>query len=47
MEKKKTQYTLQNKKITGTVVDQNGEAVIGANVVQKGTTNGTLSLIHI
>lgn len=33
----------QNKKITGTVVDQNGEAVIGANVVQKGTTNGTIT----
>lgn len=33
----------QNKKITGTVVDQNGETVIGANVVQKGTTNGTIT----
>lgn len=30
----------QNKKIAGIVVDQNGEAVIGANVIQKGTTNG-------
>lgn len=28
-------------RITGTVVDQNGESVIGANVVEKGTTNGT------
>lgn len=27
----------QNKKIAGIVVDQNGEAVIGANVIQKGT----------
>lgn len=26
----------QNKKIAGTVVDQNGEAVIGANVIRKG-----------
>ena len=33
----------QNKKIAGTVVDQNGEAVIGANVIQKGTTNGTIT----
>ena len=33
----------QNKKIAGIVVDQNGEAVIGANVIQKGTTNGTIT----
>ena len=31
------------KKITGTVLDQNGESVIGANVVVKGTTNGTIT----
>lgn len=35
--------TQQNRKITGTVVDQAGEPVIGANVVQKGTTNGTIT----
>jgi TonB-linked SusC/RagA family outer membrane protein len=34
----------QNKKqITGTVVDEQGEPVIGANVVEKGTTNGTVT----
>lgn len=33
----------QKKIITGTVVDPNGEAVIGANVVVKGTTNGTIT----
>ena len=33
----------QSKKITGTIVDQNGEAVIGANVIEKGTTNGTMT----
>lgn len=35
---------LQNenkKQITGSVVDEYGEPVIGANVVEKGTTNGT------
>lgn len=31
------------KKITGVVVDKNGEPVIGANVVVKGTTNGTIT----
>jgi TonB-linked SusC/RagA family outer membrane protein len=30
-------------RITGTVVDQTGEPVIGANVVEKGTTNGTVT----
>lgn len=29
--------------ITGTVVDQSGEAVVGANVVEKGTANGIVS----
>lgn len=31
------------KKITGTIVDHNNEPVIGANVVVKGTTNGTVT----
>lgn len=31
------------KKITGIVVDQSGVPVIGANVVVKGTTNGTIT----
>ncbi|MGL4327187.1 MAG: secretin and TonB N-terminal domain-containing protein, partial [Tannerellaceae bacterium] len=33
----------QRKKITGTVVDATGEPVIGANVVEKGTTNGSIT----
>lgn len=47
MEKKETRDSKaaqQNKKrITGVVKDENGEPVIGANVVQKGTTNGTVT----
>lgn len=31
------------KKVTGNVVDPNGEPVIGANIVEKGTTNGTIT----
>lgn len=30
-------------KISGRVVDVNGEAVIGASIMQKGTTNGTIT----
>ena len=35
----------QNGKISvsGTIVDEKGEPVIGANIAQKGTTNGTIS----
>ena len=33
----------QTASITVTVVDSNGEPIIGANVVQKGTTNGTIT----
>lgn len=33
----------KSKKITGTVVDETGLPVIGANVVQKGTTNGIIT----
>ena len=34
----------QNKVIiSGTIVDSNGETIIGANVVEKGTTNGTIT----
>lgn len=37
------QTVLQNNKktITGMVVDDKGEPIIGANIVEKGTTNGT------
>ena len=39
-----TDATQQNKKkVTGVVVDQNGVPVIGANVVEKGTMNGTIT----
>ena len=31
----------QNQTFTGTVVDPNGEPVIGATIVQKGTSNTT------
>ena len=30
-------------KITGKVIDDQGEGVIGANVMEKGTTNGTIT----
>lgn len=32
--------TQQKKKITGVIYDETGEPIIGANVVEKGTTNG-------
>lgn len=33
----------QTKTATGVVTDQAGEAVIGASVIVKGTTNGTIT----
>lgn len=33
----------QSKRVTGTVVDETGLPIIGANVVQKGTTNGIIT----
>lgn len=33
----------QTKKITGTILDQAGVPVIGANVLEKGTSNGTIT----
>ena len=36
----------QARKIDGTILDSNGEPVIGANVVVKGTTNGTVTDIN-
>lgn len=41
--KRETTVLQQVKKITGTVTDTNGEPVIGANVVEKGSTNGTVT----
>ena len=36
----------QTKRITGTVVDATGEPVIGATVMQKGTSNGTITDVN-
>lgn len=33
----------QKKQISGTVIDEYGEPIIGANVVEKGTTNGIIT----
>ena len=39
-----SETTQQNKiKITGVVTDSKGESIIGANVVEKGTTNGSIT----
>lgn len=37
------QMVQQQKTITGQVVDSKGETIIGANVMEKGTTNGTIT----
>ena len=37
------QAVTQTKQITGVVKDANGEPIIGANIVEKGTTNGTVT----
>ncbi|WP_352423646.1 TonB-dependent receptor [Proteiniphilum sp.] len=34
------------KTITGTVTDMNGESIIGANIVEEGTSNGTITDIN-
>lgn len=36
-----TQQTIKN--ISGTITDANGEPIIGANVIEKGSTNGTIT----
>lgn len=33
----------QNRKVTGIVLDNTGTPIIGANIVEKGTTNGTIT----
>ena len=33
----------QKKQITGTVTDEHGEPIIGANIMEKGSTNGTIT----
>lgn len=35
----------QKKTITGKIIDNNGKAIIGANIVEVGTTNGTVTNI--
>ena len=37
------QITQQKKSISGTVKDETGEPIIGASILEKGTTNGTIS----
>lgn len=36
----------RTKTVNGTVTDQNGEPIIGANVLVKGTTNGIITDIN-
>ncbi|MDL2281856.1 TonB-dependent receptor [Parabacteroides sp. OttesenSCG-928-G06] len=46
-EKHLTDAPQQNtRRITGTVTDQTGEPIIGANVVEKGTTNGVVTDVN-
>lgn len=33
----------QKKQINGKITDEQGEAIIGANIIEKGTTNGTIT----
>lgn len=44
--KKTTQPTTKPKKITGRVIDANGEPLIGVNLFIKGTKNGTVTDIN-
>jgi TonB-linked SusC/RagA family outer membrane protein len=39
-------YSQQKKQIAGSVTDKDGESIIGANVVEKGTTNGTTTDVN-
>lgn len=38
-----TEVVQQTKQISGQIVDSKGESIIGANVMEKGTTNGTIT----
>ena len=42
-EKQEIQQINQDKKVTGVIKDQHGEPVIGANVIEKGTSNGVIT----
>lgn len=35
--------TQQKKKVSGIITDQNGETIIGANIIEVGTSNGTIT----
>ena len=35
----------RNKQISGKIVDINGEPIIGANIIEKGTTNGIITVL--
>ena len=43
----RTNSTQQAKTITGTITDKLGNPIIGANVVVKGTTNGTITNMDV
>lgn len=43
LNKKETVLQQSGKKLTGVITDKAGEPIIGANVLQKGTTNGTIT----
>lgn len=43
MEKLQVQQSKEEKTVTGVVKDQNGDPIIGANVIEKGTTNGVIT----
>ena len=38
-----TEAVQQTKTVTGQIVDSKGETIIGANIMEKGTTNGTIT----
>src|SRR5690554_277488 len=42
-ERVQTEVQQQKKTISGKIVDEQGEPVIGANIMEKGTTNGTVT----
>ena len=39
----KTAQQVKNQTITGTVTDELGDPIIGANVIEEGTTNGIMT----
>ena len=41
--KKKVSTIQRSKKVSGRVVDKNGEPIIGATIAERGTTNGTIT----